>query len=216
MADYRVISSDNHVMEPPDLWTDRIDAKFRERAPATRREEDGDGWYCDGLRITTGFGFGGSQTGRRFDAPEKLTAADLFENVRPGGYIPEEQVKDMDLDGVDMSILYPTLGLNLYKVPDTILLNAVFRTYNDWLAEFCNASPSRLKGIAMINLDDIGVAVAELERCPQDGADWSHDPGLPSGGYEVRLPGVRAFLGCVPRPGHALGPPCGYKPVRLG
>jgi len=56
MADYRVISSDNHVMEPPDLWTDRIDAKFRDRAPATRREEDGDGWYCDGLRITTGFG----------------------------------------------------------------------------------------------------------------------------------------------------------------
>ena len=165
MAGYRVISSDNHVMEPPDLWTDRIDAKFRDRAPHTVREEDGDGWYCDGLRITTGFGFGGSQTGRRFEAPEKLTAADLFENVRPGGYIPEEQVKDMDLDGVDVSILYPTLGLQLFKVPDSDLLNAIFKTYNDWLAEFCQASPKRLTGIAMINVDDVPVGVKELERC---------------------------------------------------
>jgi len=165
MAGYRVISSDNHVMEPPDLWTDRIDAKFRDRAPLTVREEDGDGWYCDGLRITTGFGFGGSQTGRRFEEPEKLTAADLFENVRPGGYIPEEQVKDMDLDGVDVSILYPTLGLQLFKVPDSDLLNAIFKTYNDWLAEFCQASPKRLTGIAMINVDDVPVGVEELERC---------------------------------------------------
>ncbi len=90
MAGYRVISSDNHVMEPPDLWQNRIDAKFRDRAPLTVREEDGDWWYCDGLRIATGFGFGGAQAGRRFEAPEELTAGDVFENVRPGGYIPEE------------------------------------------------------------------------------------------------------------------------------
>ena len=52
---------------------------------------------------------------------------------RPGGYIPEEQIKDMDLDGIDVSILYPTLGLQLFKVPDSELLTAVFKTYNDWL-----------------------------------------------------------------------------------
>ena len=137
MADYRIISSDNHVMEPPDLWQSRIDSKFRERAPQTLREEDSDWWYCDGMKITTGFGFGGAQAGRRFEAPAELTSGDVFENVRLGGYIPEEQIKDMDLDGVDVSILYPTLGLQLFKVPDSELLTAVFRTYNDWLAEFC-------------------------------------------------------------------------------
>ena len=89
----------------------------------------------------------------------------MFENVRPGGYIPEEQIKDMDLDGIDVSILYPTLGLQLFKVPDSELLTAVFKTYNDWLAEFCQAAPKRLAGIAMINVDDVEVAVAELERC---------------------------------------------------
>ena len=165
MANYRIISSDNHVMEPPDLWVSRIDEKYRDRAPHTVMEEDGEWWYCDGMKISTGFGFGGAQTGRRFESPEELTSGDVFENVRPGGYIPEEQIKDMDLDGIDVSILYPTLGLQLFKVPDSELLTAVFGTYNDWLGEFCQAAPKRLAGIAMINVDDVEVGVAELERC---------------------------------------------------
>ena len=46
--------------------------KFRDRAPHTRMEDDGEWWYCDGLKITTGFGFGGAQTGRRFESPEDV------------------------------------------------------------------------------------------------------------------------------------------------
>ena len=62
----------------------------------------------------------------------------------------------MDADGVDVSIVYPTVGLLLYSVSDSGLVTEIFRTYNDWLAEFCNAFPKRLKGIAMINVDDMG------------------------------------------------------------
>ena len=163
MSNYRIISSDNHVFELPDLWESRIEAKFRDRAPRIHREEDGDWWYCDGRKLEgAGFGFAGAQTGRRFEEAEKLTHGDSFENIRPGGYIPEEQIKDMDLDGVDVSILYPTAGLQLYKIPDGLLLTAVFRTYNDWVAEFCAAYPNRLKGIAMINIDDVNEGTADL------------------------------------------------------
>ena len=165
MPGYRIISSDNHIVEPPDLWHDRIESKFQARAPHTSREEDGEWWYCDDLKLATGFGFGGSQAGMRFEDSDELTTGDRFENVRPGGYIPEEQIKDMDIDGVDLSILYPTLGLQLFKVPDSELLTALFRTYNDWLSEFCQSSPKRLTGIAMVNVDDTQVAVNELERC---------------------------------------------------
>ena len=69
------------------------------------------------------------------------------------------------MDGIDVSILHPTLGLQLFKVPDSELLTAAFKTYNDWLGEFCQAAPKRLAGIAMINVDDVEVAVVELERC---------------------------------------------------
>ena len=170
MSNYRIISSDNHVFEPPDLWQSRIESKFKDRAPRIHREDDGDWWYCDGKKVQgTGFGFGGAQTGRRFEEAENLTHADSFENVRPGGYIPEEQIKDMELDGVDVSILYPTAGLQLYKIPDGELLTAMFRTYNDWVAEFCEASPNRLKGIAMLNIDDVSEGVADLEHRAKQG-----------------------------------------------
>ena len=58
MTAYRIISSDDHISEPPDLWTSRIEAKYRERAPRMfRREEDHtDWWTCDGVR---GLGSGG-------------------------------------------------------------------------------------------------------------------------------------------------------------
>jgi len=170
---YRIISSDNHVFEPPDLWQTRMEPRFRDRAPVIVRDEDGnDWWYCDGQKLgNTGFGFGGAQPGQRFEegAGANLTFGDVFENVRPGGYIPEEQVKDMDIDGVDVSILYPTAGLQLYKQPDADLLTGIFKAYNDWLAEFCHVSPNRLKPIAMLNVDDVQTATKEMERCTKLG-----------------------------------------------
>jgi predicted TIM-barrel fold metal-dependent hydrolase len=138
--------------------------------------------------LGTGFGFGGAQTGRRFDEAEKLTHGDVFENVRPGGYIPEEQIKDMELDGVDVSILYPTTGLQLYKIPDGALISAIFRTYNDWVAEFCLASPKRLKGIAMINIDDVAVGVAELTHRAHQGFVGAMIPVYPPEGRKYDSP----------------------------
>ncbi|MCE2463802.1 MAG: amidohydrolase family protein, partial [Dehalococcoidia bacterium] len=113
--------------------------------------------------------FAGAQAGKRFEDPENLSFSDTFENVRLGGYIPEEAVKDMDIDGVDVEIVYPSLGLMLYRVQDSELLTALCKTYNDWTADFCSANPKRLKGIAMLNLDNIEVGVKELERCAKMG-----------------------------------------------
>jgi predicted TIM-barrel fold metal-dependent hydrolase len=107
--------------------------------------------------------------GKRFNDPDKLKFADNMKNVRLGGYIPEEHVKDMHIDGIEGEILYPTEGLFLYLVPDSALLSAVCRTYNDWIAEFCRPFPRRLKGIAMINIDDVQEGVQELQRAAKLG-----------------------------------------------
>ena len=170
MADYRIISSDDHVFERPDLWTDRVQPKFRDRAPHVVRLDDGnDWWFTDGVRGTGHFA-GGSQAGTRFDEPEKLSVNGTVDDVRPGGYIPEEHVKDMDLDGIDVSVLYPSVGLQLYAtVPDSELFRDLCRVYNDWLAEFCGAYPKRLKGVCMLDVEDVGLAVKELERCANKG-----------------------------------------------
>ena len=171
MPGYRIVSADDHVMEPADLWTSRAGSKFRDRAPRVVRMEDGsDWWFCDGNK-TVDVG-AGTQAGMRFEEPEKLRIGGSeanYENVRPGGYIPEEHVKDMDIDGIDVSIVYPSVVLTLYRVPDSELLTSNLRTYNDWLAEFCNAIPRRLKGIASLNIDDVEMGIRELERCAKMG-----------------------------------------------
>jgi predicted TIM-barrel fold metal-dependent hydrolase len=70
----------------------------------------------------------------------------------------------MALDGVAGEVLYPSQGLFYFKIADPALMSAIFGTYNDWLAEFCRTDPARLKGVAMINLDDVEAATRELER----------------------------------------------------
>ena len=168
MSSYRVISSDDHVMEPVDLWTSRAESKFKDRVPHVESLEESDWWICDGLKLC-GLGVG-TMVGVRFEEPEKLSMEARTEELRPGGYIPEQHVKDMDIDGIDLSIVYPTIGLPLYtSVPDSELLSSIFRTYNDWVGEFCSAVPKRLKGIAMLNVDDVQEGVKELERCAKIG-----------------------------------------------
>ena len=171
MASYRVVSSDSHIFEPADLWTSRVEPKFKDRAPRmVHREEDAsDWWVCEGLLGTGTASGGGGQAGRRFEEPENLGLAGPADEIRPGGYIPEEHVTDMDADGIDVGIIYPTQSLLLYRVPDSDLLTALFKTYNDWIAEFCKAVLSRLKGIAAVNIDDVQQCVKELQRCHKMG-----------------------------------------------
>ena len=157
MASYRVISADNHVFEPADLWTSRAELKFKERTPHVERLEFGDFWFCDGRKV---LGVEGGST---------ASPGPRVEEVRLGGYIPEEHIKDLDTDGIDVDIIYPTIGLFLYSDLDSELVDSNFKSYNDWLGEFCSAFPKRLKGIAMINVDDVGVGVKELERCAKMG-----------------------------------------------
>ena len=186
MSTHGVISSDSHIIEPPDLWAGRMESKYRDRAPRIIREEGVDWWYCDDMQLVSVFQ--GSQPEIRFEEPEKLIWKDTMENVRPGGYIPEEHVRDMDIDGVDLSILYPSAGLVLYLLPDNDLLTAVFSAYNSWLAEFCSAAPNRLKGIAMLNSDDVPSCVVELQRCAKLGLAGGMITSYPPPGMTYDLP----------------------------
>ena len=158
-----LVSADSHVIEPPDLWTARLESTWTDRAPRVIRGDDGnDWWWVDGFR-TNSFA-GGTQTGRRFAEPGTLVLADQFENVpievqNPGAYVAANLT-----DGVIASVLYPTQHLVHYKVRNSELLTDCCRAYNDWLAEFCNAVPGRLRGIGALNVDDVASAVAELGR----------------------------------------------------
>ena len=167
MIDGKLISSDSHIVEPPDVWAERLDAKYHDRAPRVVPEHDGDWWIVDGVR-TNSFQ-GGAQAGVRFESQERLRPAARFNEVRRGAYEPDEFLRENESDGIYGSVLYPTEGLQLFRVPDVDLLTAVFRAYNDWLGEFCRTNPRRLKGIAMLNVEDVPAAIRELERTRKAG-----------------------------------------------
>ncbi|MEC9152218.1 MAG: amidohydrolase family protein, partial [Pseudomonadota bacterium] len=163
MPDKLILSSDSHVFEPPDLWTNRIDDAFKSRAPRMERVGDVDHLVIEDGQMIAGIGLI-SNAGARYEAPETIADHARFEDVHQGGYEPSQHLKDMVIDGVYGEVLYPSQGLFYFKVADPLLFSAICRTYNDWLAEFCSADRDRLKAIAMINADDVADAVSELER----------------------------------------------------
>src|SRR2546426_2402670 len=149
-----ILSSDSHVFEPPDLWTTRIDAAFRDRAPRMQRTDGADQLVVEADQVISGIGLI-SNAGARFEAPETISGQGRFEDVPRGGYDPGQHLRDMQLDGIAGEVLYPSQGLFYFKVADPLLLSAIFRAYNEWLAAVCRADPARLKSIAIVNLHPI-------------------------------------------------------------
>src|SRR3989440_13096426 len=80
-----IVSSDSHVFEPPDLWTTRIDATFRDRAPRMQRIGEVDQLVVEGNQAIAGIGLI-SNAGARFGAPETISSHGRFEEVQQGGY----------------------------------------------------------------------------------------------------------------------------------
>ena len=168
----RLLSADTHIVEPPGLWTSRIDPKFRARAPRVVRRDNADWWIVEENQSVGSIG-NSTHSGERFHKrPEEISLNDTWENVRPGAYNPHEAIKDMELDGVEGGVIFPTkAGRGLWVVQDSELFSAICRAYNDWVADFCRPYPERLKAAAMINLDDLQEGVQELHRAKKLGLE---------------------------------------------
>lgn len=169
-AEYKLISADSHVSEPPDLWVTRVDKQFRERAPRLVIDPPGlSGAYFlyEGYAPhPIGIGLGAGKSAE--ELKEFLTKA-TYADARPGGWDPAERMKDNALDGVEADVLYTTLGFRIFWLRDPALQAECFRVYNDWLAEFCRYAPDRMAGLALIPLYDPKEGARELERAAKMG-----------------------------------------------
>jgi predicted TIM-barrel fold metal-dependent hydrolase len=163
LDDLRVISADSHVTEPADLWCERLDRSFRDRAPRVVRHFMTDRYLfiAPGVApfvVATGFGAGKSGG----DLKRHLHAG--YEAARPGGWDPAARIDDQEIDGLACEVLYPTHGMRLFALRDTDLQRACFRVYNEWIAEYSALDRSRLVPLGLISLCDVDSAVHELER----------------------------------------------------
>jgi predicted TIM-barrel fold metal-dependent hydrolase len=85
-----------------------------------------------------------------------------YKDGKPGGFDPHKRIPDMDADGIDAVFLYPSLGLFSGAIRDPELAAAVCRAYNRWLADYCKPYPDRLFGVAMLPMQSIDLAIAEM------------------------------------------------------
>jgi predicted TIM-barrel fold metal-dependent hydrolase len=179
----RIISADCHINEPPWVF-DRVPAEYRDRAPKMLPGKDGgDGWSFDGKAPKRTFGVEAMAGRTESDQVTGLRFADIL----PGNYDGAAHVADMDLDGVDVSVVYPAQSIFTYVEDDRGLAMACMQAYNDWiLDDFQAADPKRLVGLPLIPVDDgSDVAVAELERVVGNGARAAFLPGYPARPYHA-------------------------------
>jgi predicted TIM-barrel fold metal-dependent hydrolase len=172
MAPHGVVSADSHVTEPADLWKERLDRSLRDRAPhVTKNPGEGPAWLFVAEGATPFPVAGGFAAGR--SGQELADFQDKgYESARPSGWDPVARIDDQELDGIDAEVLYPTLGMKLFAMDNGdggALQRACFHAYNDWLAEYCRHEPHRLYGIGLVSLEDVGLAVKDVEAIAKQG-----------------------------------------------
>jgi predicted TIM-barrel fold metal-dependent hydrolase len=189
-----LISVDDHILEPPNVWVDRVPARDRDRAPHMVEEDGMDYWVYDGKRYpSSGLSAVVGKTKEEF-SPEPLP----YREMRPGCYDPVARLEDMDRAGILASLCFPTItrfcGQLFSEASDREFGLVCLKAYNDWMIEeWCGAAPGRYIPLVLIPLWDPLLAVAEMERCAGKGATtfaFSENPhplGLPTihdpGGY---------------------------------
>jgi predicted TIM-barrel fold metal-dependent hydrolase len=170
---YTRISADCHIdlpFLPPDLFTAGASAAMKERMPYVADGPDGPYWTCKNgtsFGLACGVGPGGQKLvpGQNYRV-DVMAATGLYEDGKKGirrPTDPELRVKDMDRDGVQAEVIYGILGAAT-RLADHEAAAAMFRIYNDWLADFCRHHPDRLIGLACLPYGDIDAAVKELYR----------------------------------------------------
>ena len=168
--DLILISVDDHIIEPPDLFTHHLDAKYLDRAPTLVRNAEGsDVWTFGAVVMETAAlnAVAGRPREEYGLEPQSL------DEVRPGCYDVHERVKDMNAGGVLASMnfpSFPTFTARVFASDDPELSLALVRAYNDWhIDEWCGAYPARFIPMAVPVIWDAELTAAEIRRVAAKG-----------------------------------------------
>jgi predicted TIM-barrel fold metal-dependent hydrolase len=174
MIEGKIVDVDGHVLEPPDLWQQYLESKYRDRAIRIEKDSAGVEYLVvegQPMYASRGIGVNGPGIGQPCNQIWRKGADHFgYQDGPRGGYDPQARVQVLDEEGIDAALLYPSLGLMWEAVVnDPELLAAYCRAYNNWLCDFCQPYPDRLIPIAHISLRDVEAAVTELKRVAKRG-----------------------------------------------
>jgi predicted TIM-barrel fold metal-dependent hydrolase len=166
----RYYSCDSHVVEPREVFTG-LERRFGDRAP---RIVDGHNGRTGEFVLLPGsppvpigrLGIAGA----RLDDPatqERISRG--YAGLNPGVLDPHKRLDEQAQDGIVGEVMYPSINLFTFAIPERDVAAAVFQRHNDWVVDYCSAAPDRLIGIGCLSLPDVDLALAELERAAAKG-----------------------------------------------
>ena len=202
-----LVSMDDHVLENPSIWRDRLPAKSRDAGPHVERElvtALGDSsaqtwcdvWHYGDVRFQMMRGMAAIDKVHHNELPVPVT----YDDYRPGAYQIGPRLQDMDEDGVEYSLVFPNTfvrfcGQLFLEAKDRELAMLCVRAYNDWaIEEFAGNSNGRVVAAAIIPLWDPTAAAQEVRRnaargcqavCFSEIPAWLGLPSLHSGEWDV-------------------------------
>jgi predicted TIM-barrel fold metal-dependent hydrolase len=186
--DAKIISVDDHVIEHPTVWTDRLPAKYAERAPHIERGADGnDFWIYEGQNAGN---FALNAVAGKHPRDFGLDPRS-YDDMLPGCYRIADRIKDMDTEGIWAQLCFPNFGgfagSVFAKQADLKFAELCISAYNDFiLEEWCAYAPERQIPLMMLPYWDVAASVKEVERTVPLGAksvtflEAPHNIGLPS------------------------------------
>jgi predicted TIM-barrel fold metal-dependent hydrolase len=177
---YGLISVDDHVQEPPNVWTDRLsNSRWGDRIPHLERTSQGtDRWVANGNVL-----LGGATARAGALMSDRHCEPTVWDEVPPAAHLPAERLKTMDDAGVDYSVLYPTVaglaGEAFGRLDDTELELACVQAYNDWLIEHWAAASDRFIPQCIVPIWPVEATVKEIRRAIAMGHRGVVFPSLP-------------------------------------
>jgi predicted TIM-barrel fold metal-dependent hydrolase len=178
---YELISVDDHIIEPPRVWADRLPAKYQEAGPHVIEDEGREWRVYEGNRVDT---MGLNAVAGK---PQETWNMDpvRYTDMIQGCWDPAVRARDMALDGVVGSVCFPTLpkfaGTLFLQFEDKELADLCVQAYNDWLFdEWCAAAPDLYIPMVITQLWDPELAAAEIRRTAARGARCITFPDTPA------------------------------------
>ena len=187
--DMILVSIDDHMIEPPDMFKNHVPAKWKDRAPKVVRNEQGiDQWQFQGESTSTPFGMAATVGWPREEWGFNPGA---YSELRPGCFDVHERVRDMNANGVLASMNFPTMaGWNartFAEGEDKEIGLVMLQAYNDWhIDEWCGTYPGRFIPLGIVPMWDVDLAVQEIHRIAKKGCraisfvEAPHAMGFPS------------------------------------
>ncbi len=181
----KIISVDDHIVEPANLWMDRLPAKYNDVGPRVIRGTMPEVTYVGGKLTIKEGGTGGPADFWHYEKlrrpllrvdsavgvpRDQVTMKGItFEDMRPGSYSQKERLEDMDVNHIDASLCFPTLprfcGQTFAEAEDKELALLCVKAYNDYqVEEWCAGTNGRLVPLIIIPLWDAQLAADEVYR----------------------------------------------------